>query len=54
MPNLKILLTVLLTVVACSVVGVAGASGFIHSGIYDVSALTPDTPFVKCIAGRSL
>ena len=36
-----------LTVIACMVVGVVGALGFIYSGVYDVSALTPDNPIVK-------
>ena len=38
---------IVLTVIACMVVGVAGALGFIYSGVYDVSALTPDNPIVK-------
>ena len=38
---------ILLTILACIVVGVAGAVGFIYSGIYDVSALTPDNAIVS-------
>jgi mono/diheme cytochrome c family protein len=39
-------LKILLTILACIVVGVAGAVGFIYSGIYDVSALQPDNAIV--------
>ena len=38
---------ILLTILACGVVSVAGAVGFIYSGIYDVSATTPDNALVK-------
>ncbi len=38
---------ILLTVLACIVVIVGSALGFIYSGIYDVSALIPDNPIVK-------
>jgi mono/diheme cytochrome c family protein len=37
---------ILLTIVACIVVGIAGAIGFIYSGVYDVSALEPDNAIV--------
>jgi mono/diheme cytochrome c family protein len=39
-------LKILLTIVACIVVGAAGAIGFIYSGIYDVSATEPDNAIV--------
>ncbi len=38
---------ILLTVVACIALGLAGAVGFIYSGIYDVSALQPDNAIVR-------
>ncbi len=38
---------ILLTILACVIVGVAGAVGFIYSGIYDVSATTPDNALVE-------
>jgi len=41
--NVKILLTIL----ACIIVGAAGAIGFIYSGFYDVSALEPDNAIVR-------
>jgi mono/diheme cytochrome c family protein len=34
------------TVIVCIVLGLAGAYAFISSGVYDVSALTPDSPIV--------
>jgi hypothetical protein len=37
---------ILLTILACIVVGIAGAIAFVYSGIYDVSALTPDNAIV--------
>jgi mono/diheme cytochrome c family protein len=40
-------LKILLTIVICIVVGVAGAIGFVYSGLYDVSASTPDNPIVS-------
>jgi mono/diheme cytochrome c family protein len=40
-------LKVLLTVLACIIIGVAGAVGFIYSGVYDVSATTPDNAIVN-------
>jgi mono/diheme cytochrome c family protein len=39
-------LKILLTIVACIGIGVAAAVGFIYSGVYDVSALTPDNAVV--------
>lgn len=38
---------ILLTILVCIVASVAGAVGFIYSGIYDVSALQPDNPIVS-------
>jgi len=38
---------ILLTIVVCIIVSAAGAVGFIYSGIYDVSALTPDNAIVS-------
>jgi mono/diheme cytochrome c family protein len=35
-----------LTIVGCFVVAIAGGLAFIYSGIYDVSASTPDSAFV--------
>jgi mono/diheme cytochrome c family protein len=40
-------LKILLTILACIVVAVAGVVGFIYSGIYDVAALTPDNAIVR-------
>jgi mono/diheme cytochrome c family protein len=40
-------LKILLTILACAIVGVAGALGFIYSGTYDVSALQPDSAIVS-------
>jgi len=40
-------LKILLTILACIIVGVACAFGFIYSGIYDVSATTPDNAIVS-------
>ncbi len=37
---------ILLTILACIVVSIAGAIAFVYSGIYDVSALTPDNAIV--------
>lgn len=37
---------ILATIFACIVVGILGAIGFIYSGLYDVSATTPDNPIV--------
>ncbi len=37
---------ILLTILGCIVVAVAGAMAFIYSGIYDVSATTPDNALV--------
>ena len=37
---------ILLTIVGCIIVAVAGGIAFIYSGIYDVSALQPDNPVV--------
>jgi mono/diheme cytochrome c family protein len=42
-------LKILLTVLACIVVAVAGALGFIYSGIYDVSASEPDNAIVTWV-----
>jgi mono/diheme cytochrome c family protein len=39
-------LKILLTIVVCIIIGVAGAIGFIYSGIYDVSATEPDNAIV--------
>jgi mono/diheme cytochrome c family protein len=39
-------LKILLTILACIVIGAACVVGFIYSGIYDVSALTPDNAIV--------
>jgi mono/diheme cytochrome c family protein len=41
-PVVKIVLTIL----ACIVIAVAGGIAFVYSGIYDVSALHPDNPLV--------
>src|SRR5581483_7142548 len=38
---------ILLTILACVVVGLSSAVGFMYSGIYDVSALEPDNAIVK-------
>lgn len=38
---------ILLTIVVCIIVGVAGALGVIYSGIYDVSASKPDNALVQ-------
>ena len=38
---------ILLTILACVIVGVLCAIGFIYSGIYDVSALQPDNAIVR-------
>jgi cytochrome c len=38
---------ILQTILACIIVGGAGAVGFIYSGIYDVSALEPDNAIVR-------
>ena len=37
---------ILLTILGCIIVAVAGGIAFIYSGIYDVSALHPDNPAV--------
>lgn len=37
---------ILLTILGCCVVAVAAGFAFIYSGFYDVSASTPDIPFV--------
>jgi len=42
-------LKILLTILACIIVGAAGAIGFIYSGIYDVSALGPDNAIVRWV-----
>lgn len=39
-------LKILLTILACIILGVGGILGFIYSGIYDVSATKPDNPVV--------
>lgn len=41
--------TVLKTVLILVVLGVAGGAAFIYSGIYDVSASTPDNPYVAWV-----
>ena len=40
-------LKILLTILACLIVGAGGAVAFMYSGIYDVSALQPDAPLVS-------
>ena len=45
---------ILLTILACIIVAVAGVVGFLYSGIYDVSALQPDNPLVaRALPGDS-
>jgi mono/diheme cytochrome c family protein len=40
-------LKILLTILACIIVGSGAAVAFIYSGLYDVSALQPDAPLVN-------
>lgn len=44
--------TVLLTILACIVIGVGGGLAFINSGIYDVSATTPDSQLVAWVVHK--
>ena len=37
---------ILLTVLACAILALLGALGFIYSGLYDVAALHPDNPVI--------
>ncbi len=37
---------IILTILGCCVAAAAAGFGFIYSGLYDVSASTPDSPFV--------
>jgi mono/diheme cytochrome c family protein len=39
-------LKIILTILACILVAVLGAVGFIYSGLYDVAAVHPDNPVV--------
>ncbi len=41
--------TVLKTILALAVLCIVGGTAFIYSGIYDVSASTPDNPFVAWV-----
>ena len=42
-------MAVFYTILGCLVVAVAGAIGFIYSGIYGVSALQPDNAIVRWV-----
>jgi mono/diheme cytochrome c family protein len=45
----KCRLKILLTILVCLIVAVAGVVGFVYSGIYDVAALQPDNPVVAWV-----
>jgi mono/diheme cytochrome c family protein len=44
--------TIFMTILSCAVVAVVGGLAFIYSGIYDVSATTPDSALVAWVVHK--